>query len=218
MRRTAFFAWIAFFAPSVAFGQISLLDEEQRLRSKQPPNISTDLLDPEGLTRLHLTTRFTFSNGDEVFSDDALTTFALQAFLRLQRGLAVQAALPFGLVIPSGSTNEFVTGNLRIGAAAGFDIRLQPENRDVRSARLKLGAGLDVYIPTAGTPDGLGPLVGDAFVAALRAMHSFEPELFIDDAMLFRLRAHAQLSLDYLIFEAEMGMSPGFTLEGDSVA
>ena len=209
---------IALIAPSVAHGQLRLLEEDERLISKTPPNISTDLMDPTGNTRLHITTRGTFSIPDDVFSDNSVWTFNLQAFLRIKKGWAVHASLPFGLFAPSAGTNEFVFGNFRVGTAFGFDFRLQPQKRDVRSARLRIGGGLDVYAPTTAQPDAGTNLIGDAIIASLRNVHSFEPELFISDAMFFRFRAHAQVSFSILTIETELGLSPGFTTVADSDA
>ncbi len=169
-------------------------------------------MDPMGRTRVHVTTRGTFSIPDEVFSDQSRWTFNLQGFVRIKEGLAVQAALPFALFSPPAGDNQFLVGNIRLGTAFGFDIRLQPDNRDVRSARLRIGGGVDVYLPTASQPDGPN-VFGEAIVGAIRQIHSFEPELFIDDAMFFRLRAHVQLSFDFLILETEVGLSPGYTTE-----
>ena len=207
-----FFAQFVVLGPTPAFGQLSLIDEEQRLRSKQPPNISNDLMDPTGGTRLHLTTRTTFSLPDELFSANSFWSFDLQAFLRIADNWSVNTALPFGLVAPESGTNQFVFGNLRIGTAGGFAIRLQPGHRDKRSARLRLGVGLDVYLPTAEATEAQSNLVGEVAIAAIRRLHSFEPELFVNDAMFFRLRGHAQLSFDVVILEAELGLSPGFTV------
>ena len=205
-------------APSTVVGQIRLIDEDENLRVKQPPNISTDLLDPTGNTRMHLTTRASYSIPDEVFSDNGLWSFNLQAFLRITKGWAVHTALPFGLFVPSAGTNEFFIGNIRLGTAAGFEVRLQPDNVDTRSARLRLGWGLDVYVPTATRPDNGPRIVGDAILDAIQRLHSYEPELFIDEAMLFRLRNHAQLSFSILVLETELSLTPGFTIKTQSDA
>ncbi len=219
MRRAASLVlFTAILAPSVALGQIRTLDEDQKLRSRQPPNISTELMDPAGGTRLHLTTRGSFSDGEELFTDLSFWTFDLQAFLRVQDNWSVGANLPFALYSPPGGTNQFVLGNIRVGTVAGFDVRLQPQNRDVRSARFRLGAGVDMYLPTTSTPEDESAFLGAIAVAGGRFLHNFEPELFIEDAMFFRIRAHAELSFDVVIVEGELGFSPGFTTTSDSEA
>lgn len=211
-RQASLLAFIALLVPTSARGELRLLDEEDRLQSKQPANISTELLEPTGNTRLHLTTRASFSSAGEAFTDRLTMSFELQAFIRLTKGWAVEAALPFGLVDPESGNNQFIFGNIRVGTAAGFEVRLQPDNIDKRSARFRIGGGLDIYIPSTQTPDASGIISGADAVGLVRDFHSFEPELFIDDAMFFRVRGHAQLSFDYVILEAELGLSPGFTL------
>ena len=207
--------WV-FLAPSIARGQLDLIGEKQRLQSKQPPNVSNDLMDPVGRTRLHLTTRYSRSDPEDVFSDQALWSFNLQAFLRIKEGWAVQASLPFGLVSPPAGSNEFLVGNIRLGTAFGFGVRLERRDATKRSARFRIGGGVDLYIPTANTPNNGPNIAGEAAVQAVRNLHAFEPELFIDDAMMFRIRGHTQLSFNFLVIEAEVGVSPGFTLEANS--
>src|SRR5688572_11362111 len=165
-----------------------------------PPNLSTELLDPVGLSRFHFVTRASFSDGDAVFADDATWTFEARAHVRIIPGLAITAVLPFGLFAPEGPGDTFFFGNFSVGIAGGGTFYFG--TRDGATAPMfRLGGALDIYAPTAPEPDANEPELARA-EAAVISLRSYEPELYTPTAMSFRARAQAELTYD--LFTAQL--------------
>lgn len=159
-------------------------------KPKAPPRPavgwSTELLDPIGLTRLHLTSRAVFANK---------TGYAVEGKVqfRLTDGMALSATLPFAIDASDGTVGNITAGFTWAGTsgdhAEGFDF----------------GGGLDVYLPVAGKN------VGNGLVAALRA---YEPMLYVPDLFSFRARGYAAYRTPRFFAAAELGLVPAFYLEG----
>ncbi len=186
--------------------------------SRRPPNLSNDLLDPAGLSRFHLTTRFAPGLPEDTFSDDLRWTIVPALQLRLRPGLTLGAALPLAIYAPNPGENSFINGNLRVGVAGGGYVRLKDPEAGEIAPRLGFGGAFDIYAPIAngtGNVDCVPSLnVCDA-VGTVRNMHAYEPELFADEAMFFRARMHADIAVSIFSAEVELGLSPGFTAKKD---
>src|SRR5215813_4384153 len=63
-------------------------------RPDMVPELSTELVDPTGLSRFHLVTRATFTDGSKVFSSNTVWSFEARAHIRVIEGLALHAVLP----------------------------------------------------------------------------------------------------------------------------
>ncbi|MEQ9500915.1 MAG: hypothetical protein RIT81_28860 [Deltaproteobacteria bacterium] len=172
-----------------ALAQTATVDATEA--KKQPPRPavgwSTELLDPIGLTRFHLTSRGIFASR---------TGFGVEAKVqfRVADGVALSATLPFAIDESDGTVGNIAAGFTWAGTsgdhAQGFDF----------------GGGLDVYLPVAGKN------VGNGLIAALRA---YEPMLYVPDLFSFRTRGYAAYRTPQFFAALELGLVPAFSLEGE---
>lgn len=185
----------------------------RRLRA---PYVSIDTMDVRGHSRFHLSTRFTFDDGNEAFSKSSLFVYEAHASIRVAEGFAIVGTLPFGLDAPNPGDNGFFVGNLRVGGTGGGVIHFGEEDSPV-SPELGLGGAIDVYAPTAPELELAVPGGGARrSVSAVRVLRSYDPALYLARTMAFRARAHAELNLGYVATQVELGLTPAFTLEADS--
>jgi hypothetical protein len=200
-----------------AFGQSAEIEEAVTV----VPTISAELLDPLGLTRFHLVTRanfFDYANSAAFERDVATWSFEARAHVRITRGLALAAVLPFGLLLPGpGRENRFFFGNFSLGVGGGTRWFVGGPGLSI-----SIGGGLDLYAPTApeSTPDdllpiatGLGFATPQILVASMRA---YEPQLYLPDLMSFRARMLARIQASIFTGELELGLVPGFTVASQS--
>lgn len=205
-----------------------LRSSEAELARRRPPNLSPELVGVAGLSRFHLTTRATgglpaqpaTGASGEAFSDEMRWTIVPTAHFRIMKGLTLDAALPFGVHTPPGE-NSFVLGNLSFGVSGGGHFWLGTPNPDTITPRLGIGGAFDVLAPTASFTGEARCRIALGVcspVGALRGLHAFQPELFVDEAMFFRARLHLELIVARFTAEAELSLSPGFTVVGDTDA
>lgn len=213
MRRPAAFL-IAACVFAVRIGPAHAQRESPVFEERQPipANVSTDLIDPDGHSRFHLVTRASFGDGHgKVFSNSSIWSFEGRGHVRLADGLALAFVVPFGLYAPNAGPNKFFFGNLSAGIAGGGRILLGESSGAEAHPILRLGAGLDVYAPTAPKPPATDPiLLGTEIAVAL--MRAYEPYLYASNMMAFRARLHGDLSISLFRAELELGLVPGFTL------
>jgi hypothetical protein len=191
-------------------GQSILLDEAGT-EPPRAPNISMELLDPTAVSRFHLTTRFTFSDAVETFSDNAIATFEADAVIRIIRGVGIRFGIPFGLDAPKPGNDQFFIGNVHVGVEGGGTIRFGDGGWN--SPRLGLGGGLDIYAPTARS---LEDSLDEADrMALIRETRSYEQELYLERTTAFRARGHADFSISIVVIELELGLTPGFDIQDD---
>jgi hypothetical protein len=205
-------------ATTASAQDVNLLEEGGTTRPRAP-NVATELLDPLARTRFHLTTRFTFTDEQETFSDSSLWSFEARAVIRIFEGLGVTFGLPFGLDAPKPGDDQFFIGNIAAGVVGGGVIHLLEDSADDPDApRLGIGGALDIYGPTArkyGAED-CGPELGPhAFcnpVAFVRNTRSYEQELYLERSLAFRVRGHLDFSISILTGELELGLTPAVTV------
>lgn len=177
-----------------------------------PPaaDVPLELMEAEGRTRFHLTTRWTPATGAHLWNIDATGWF------RMTPGLALVLSVPTAILAPQpdGTEDRFSLGNLRLGVAGGTTLRVI-ERREAESQGLvfRLGGGFDTYAPTAPLPD-------DEALTALVAMRfrPLEPGLWAHRALGFRARAHLGLGGASWSVSGELGLTPAFTLGTESDA
>lgn len=172
------------------------------------PTFSSELLDPEGFSRFHLVTRATFSDGDSVFSSASTWSAEARAHLRLADGLALSATIPIG-VLRAGAVREGFLGNVALGVAGGLGFPLS----EGTGMELRIGGAIDVYLPTAPSPDSLDLARAEGTVAAIR---SYEPQLYIPRLFSFRPRLYADVILGGFQAAVELGITPGWTVKAPS--
>lgn len=179
----------------------------------EAPTFSSELLDPAGLSRFHLVTRATFSNGESVFSSGSAWSSEARAHLRITEGLALSGVLPIGFYRSSaGAIKKGFVGNIAVGIAGGKDIELSkaPDS----STDLRLGAAIEVYLPSAPSGKELPDLLRtESFIASIRP---YEPNLYLPRFLSFRTRVHADIVLGGLVAGGELGVTPGWTVEAPS--
>jgi hypothetical protein len=204
------FSWLY---PATAFGQAILLEEGGTERARSP-NISMELLDPTARTRFHFTTRFTFSDAVETFSDSAIATFEADAVVRIIEGVGISFGLPFALDAPMPGADTFFIGNFHLGVEGGGVIRFDDKRAaDPGAPRLGLGGGLDVYAPTARALENNGN--ESDRMALVRETRSYEQELYLERTTAFRLRGHADFAVSIVVLELELGLTPGFDIQDE---
>jgi hypothetical protein len=197
-------ALLASLTSATAFAQSAEVRTD--VSASQPaPSVSSELLDPEVVSRFHLVTRVTFGDGSSPFSSSSIWSYEARGHLRILDWLAAEAVIPIGFYNPEGDTSSGFIGNVSAGASAGFPLALG-------SSELRVGAGLDFYLPTARTGDREVAL-GEAFGAAIR---SYEPQLYIPSLFSVRARGTAQIEFDKLQLAVELGLIPAVTTRGDS--
>src|SRR5262249_44796894 len=116
---------VVFFAPtSFAFAQAAHTPSAwfEGKRPEAVPDLSSDLVDPPGLSRFPLVSRAGFSNGSKVFSSSSIWSFEGRAHIRVIEGLALSAVLPFGLRSFSDEPHKFFLGNVTAGIGGGGKI------------------------------------------------------------------------------------------------
>src|SRR5688572_27058258 len=169
-------------------GQPILLDEKSTEKTRSP-NISMEMLDPTAVSRFHLTTRFTFSDTIETFSDNAIATFEADAVVRIIRGVGLSFGIPFGLDAPKPGDDRFFIGNVHAGVEGGGVIYFDEERvADPGAPRLGLGGGFDLYAPTARALED--SLDESDRMARIRETRSYEQELYLERTAALRLRGH----------------------------
>ncbi|MCK6552404.1 hypothetical protein L6R52_41630 [Myxococcota bacterium] len=203
---------LSLLAPRIAGAQSSVELDERAVFA--PAGLSTELIDPNAHSRFHLVSRATFSDGESVFSDSSLWTFEARAHVRVLRGLALSATLPFGLSALSGLERKFYFGNFSLGVAGGGTIHLGGASA-TPGPRLHFAGAADVYAPTAPEPDeeDLALRVAQGGLAGTRAL---EPWLYLSNVMSFRARAQVGFSIDVVTASLEAGIVPAFTLDTSS--
>ena len=164
---------------------------------------ATDMVDPAGLTRFHLTTHATFADASSAFSGN--TTWAIEArgHIRLTRGVALSAVVPVGLTTREDAYGFF--GNLALGLGVGGTVH----TRDTLSVRL--GGAFDVYLPTAS-----GDPVRFFEHGAVAAVRAYEPTLYLPRSLSFRGRFLGEVDVGPLAFAAELGLTPSVSLAEDA--
>jgi hypothetical protein len=213
--------------PAIAGALVALLGSTtavHRARAELPeeaPNISNELLDPDGRTRGHLVGRANFSDGQKVFSSSSIWSFEALLHVRIIEGLAASVALPFGYIDVTGA-QQFFFGNLGVGVAGGRRIHLASDpSGEETGPILRVGGGIDAYAPTAPRPDTSPSRAGmiDTRLLAeqtIALMRAYTPQLYEGDIMSFRARAHADITINILTAEIELGLIPAFTLTSQS--
>lgn len=186
------------------------------LAVNRPPFVSLDALDVTGRSRFHLTARMTFDDGTDTFSKSTRAAFELLTALRLTDGLAVVALLPFATEAPNPGPNEFYIGNFRVGVHGGKEIALPGDPTDRNRPHLFIGAGLDVYAPTAPTVTRFSNRLVDRAFAPIAAIRSYEPELYIPKLMTFRPRVQGDFRVNMFAAQLELGLAPGFIADRES--
>lgn len=212
-RLVAFVALGLLTAGGTAFAQDDFLETgEERLAARRPPNLAPDFVSVEALSRFHLTTRMALGLPDDAFGADQRWTFLPAAHLRIRKGMTLDLALPFGAYAPSPGDNSFVLGNLAFGVSGGGQMYLGTPSPDAVTPRLGIGGGFDVLAPTAaatGEDTCVFALGVCTPIGTLRDLHAYQPELFVDGALLFRARAHVQLAVSVFTAELELSLTPG---------
>ncbi len=208
-------------APSAAQAEkkADFLDETGGDIKAPAAHVTTELLDPEGKHRFNLTNRFSFSNGNETFSDDAVWAAEIMAAVSVTKGFALNAAIVIGLEDAEAKPNNAFFGNLRLGAYGGGTINLGAKNVEADAPKILLGGGLDVYAPTAPEFDqntACGAIGRCDPVASVGALRSYEPQLYMTKAMSFRARLNVGFRYRLLDAQAEFAFTPGFTLRSNS--
>ncbi len=169
-----------------------------------PPKLgawSTDLLDPDGLTRFHLTTRGLFSDGAQAISGSMAWSYEARAHIRLTKGIALSGVVPISHSIPEFERTRIVFGNVGIGGVFGRQLSTDP-------LAIRLGGSLDLYFPTSPKPE-VGTIARDTLVTAFRA---YEPQLYVPRLFSARIRAHADFTIEPLTLEGELSLIPGATI------
>lgn len=164
---------------------------------------STDLLDPSGLTRFHIVSRGTFSDGDGVFTSATSMSYEARAHVGVAEGFAIGAVLPVGHVSRPGAASSGFLGNLALGATFGGTLSTRP------GLTIRLGGGLDTYLPT--TPEAAEGTIGLAR-STVAAIRSSEPQLYVPELFSVRGRAHVDVTAGMFTGELELGLVPGGTV------
>jgi hypothetical protein len=177
------------------------------------PNISSELLDPQGLSRFHLVSRAVFSDDTSFTTDVEVWSWEARANIRIAPGLSLAANLPFGLLVPgTGQQNQFFFGNFSVGVAGGGNVLIGGPD-DVSIA---VGGALDIYAPTAPEPEREDLSALGAAQARVASMRAYEPQLYLSNQMSFRARGLGRLRAQILTAELELGFIPTFTLDSQS--
>lgn len=217
--------------PGLAVAQVDTasFDEESMSLSQAPPELSTDLMDTGARTRFHLVTRASFANGGDSFGGASNWTFIPKFMVSPVEGFVFGGVIPFALFDPAevrtvnlsgtttalGGDTQFILGNVRLSGAAGFSVALDPRQAGDKGPRLHFGFGLDVYLPTLTDPDDTCDELGVCAAAtAARALHAYEPELFLPETVLARPRTQIAFSAHGLRATFEMGIAVGAYFEG----
>ncbi len=169
---------------------------------------SAELLDPAGLTRFHLTTRATFSDGDSVFSDSSAAAYEARAFFRFTPGISASIVAPVG-VRTADAGNHAAFGNVGLGFIIGGILSEGP------GKLFRLAGGFDAYLPTATLADDGG--VAQRY-SAVPAIRSYEPMLYVPKLFSMRVRGHVDVTIESFTAELELGLVPGFDLRDEGGA
>ncbi|MCA9552189.1 MAG: hypothetical protein KC933_19270 [Myxococcales bacterium] len=201
-------------APALAETPVGY-DEDDPAETITRPGLTHDLLDPEGRTRFHLITRLTPSTGEGKFTNDLRATIMARAHIQVFEGLAVNAALPAAGAWPDPGADAYLVGNIRLGVEGGHAFYVGDSRADAARPRIALGGAFDLYLPTAATADNAFCGTVDACdgTVLVRDLNAYEPESFIDDALMTRLRFHADFSMASFTAGLELSLSPGLTLD-----
>ena len=164
---------------------------------------ATDMVDPAGLTRFHLTTHATFADATSAFSGD--TTWAIEArgHVRLTPGVALSAVVPVGVTTRDDAYGFF--GNLALGLSVGGTVHSQD------TLFVRLGGAFDVYLPTAS-----GDPVRFFEHGAVAAVRAYEPMLYLPSSLSFRGRFSGEVDVGPLAVAAELGLTPSVSLAEDA--
>ncbi len=203
--------------------------EVDEVDDERPPadaraGLSDQFLVPTGLSRFHFTPRITPSTQEGTFENDLRYSWIIQGHIGVSDSFTANFALPLGLFTPDPGPNPFVFGNVRLGIGGGNTLHLGEAEPGQKRPDLAFGGAFDMYLPTTNVSDDqfcafLNTLGGGGVCdvsGLIRNLHSSEPELFISDAMLFKLRGHAELRVSIINAQFELGLSPGFTTRSDS--
>ncbi len=190
---------------------------ERALAGRNPPtSLSSELLDPTGRTRFHVTAQASFIEDGETFGD-AGSSWAFEPFgaVRLAEGITVGGSLPFGVFSRPGTT-EAVLGNLRLAGSAGASIPIDSADTSLEGLRLHLAGGLDLHFPTHSEPgeacnDQRSLCPGSALIAGLRA---YDPVAFRPHTTAARVRAQVGINWRGLRLATEGAVIPGVQVSG----
>lgn len=175
--------------------------------------LGIDLAEPDGASRLQFISRGIFSDGDAVVSSNAAWSAEARFHLAMNKRWGITGVLPFGIARTTADARIFF-GNAALGAAGGGFIDLVDPLSTATPVRLRLGGGIDAYMPTAPTGSPF-TVTSAALVAALR---SYEPQLYVPNLTALRARGQAGLSVGPLTAQLELNVVPGILLDGDNEA
>ncbi len=206
-------------APIEAFAQ-SAIDETDPYNSftegeAQPGSayastrLGIEIAEPDGASRLQFVSRGIFSDGDAVFSSNAAWSAEARFHLAMSKRWGLTGVVPFGIARTQAESRVFI-GNLALGAAGGGFIDLVDPLSNAVPIRLRIGGGLDGYIPTAPNSSAF-TLSSETLMAALR---SYEPQLYVPNLTALRARAQVGLSVGPLTAQLELNVVPGILLDG----
>lgn len=171
--------------------------------------LAVELMEPLGTTRGQLLTRGLFSDGDAVFTSETAWTAEGRFHFALTPNFGLTGALPFGFVSRAARKRVFI-GNVMVGGAGGTHIDLVDPVSSPTPIRLRLGGGIEAYLPTAPSSNAT-TLAGVSLAAAMRG---YEPQLFVPDLFSGRVRGQLSLSVGDLTAQAELSLVSGATIRG----
>lgn len=186
---------------------------DQNLAKYEPSHLSVSFMDPQIRNRTHLTTRSLIRTAVPGADWDMNWNVEIRATGQVTEHFGLSGVIPFGFQIPQGQDAIPYFGNIRLGGEFGwtFDFEDLTLADDRPVTQLGLGFAFDIYAPTSTSE--CGPIQSLCTGLALAQLFNpFEPELYVQQTMLFRNRAHVDFRFDRLKAEFEFGISPGFTV------
>ncbi len=199
---------LACFGPALMASPLALDSDLARM---EPAFLSASFLDTRIRSRTHVTSRNLIVT-EPLGSDWLLnSTVDLKAAGQLTENVGLTGTIPFGFLGREGQNVEPFFGNLKFGVETGwlFDLE-QITQPDRPVSQIGLGFSVDAYFPTS--TDCLDRPFCQALTIA-QNFHPFEPELYVQNAMLFRTRLHGDFRYDVVQGEVEVALSPGFAFD-----
>lgn len=170
---------------------------------------ATDFLDPSGYTRLHATTRATFTDGQSAFSSASTWALEGRAHFDFGGGFSGHALVPFAIIARDLFGTDIYFGNVQAGVSFGALAYEDPQ------FILRWAVGLDATAPTAARPGDPGGAVRHSLVAAIRGR---APQLYVPRLGTVHARGHTDLQWRSLTVDFELGVMPGYTLGAGGTA
>lgn len=164
---------------------------------------ATGLLDPAGYTRLGVTSRVSFSDGQSAFGGWSSWVFEGHVQARLTKGVALSGIVPLGITTRDVSGSDAFLGNLGVGITVGGTAYTQGD------LVLRWAGGLDVNAPTATLAGTEEHQLSRSMAAVMRGQ---APHLFVPQLMSFYARAHVDMTYSIFTMDLELGLAPGFTV------